>query len=696
MGARLGPALAALLVLAAVALPAGAAEYRTIIEGDYPGGLVLSRDASPYLVRGSVGVSGSLVVEPGVEVYFEPGAEIVVYGDARVGGGAEPVVIVALEGGPARLIVSRGEALIGNVEIHGVLTLSAGASRVDAYRVQGALALYRIVDSAVEVRDSVLDALLLLPGYTGEEPRVDPAVEDSTLTLRRVRVGYYVAGGTGGAWSIDVLAGRPFEAPPRPVMALVENSSVLVVDSLLGGGIALSLRDSRLSIDSTVAREVLLGDVIDSNVSITGSVIAYGRGVYVDALRSAFHHSSLSIRGSMVYGHTQVWENGTVTHCPVLVAYQSAASTVEVLDSWLDPPVVKAPGPVEARLLAEPPSGAPEASLVLDPPMPLAGSLYRVIVDSPEPPAVLVVIEEWSLGYMVLVDYDSGSLLVEAPESPNGEVTAARLLVVALYPGGAAGFSKTLILLTNVSASLEPVSPTERILSEARVNFTFTVTAPQEIIPYLRVAVTVDGAVYNASQVSPGVYTLTVELGDGLHEWNATLYYGPDALDAVETRTLLVDTTPPEIRATASGDTVELTVSDEVSGVATVRVLGPAGEALYEKRFDEPRETHKVTLAAIQGPITVIAVDAAGNQAVKTITLAPVATAPATAAPPPQQETTTGGEGYRAKTLPPGGEEEGKLPLAAAAVAAAIIAAAAWRRRRRKHRAPEEYLLEEY
>ena len=684
-----------LALLVAVAPLLAAAGAGTVVEGRIRGPVTWGPEGSPYLIRGDVYIVGGLRVLPGTVIVFEEGASLTITGGASIQGApGEPVVIA----GNARVTVSGDRLEIAGVEVEDSLILSAGSSTVEAYNISGnTLILFRIVDSNVTLEGARLDWLLLGPGYTMEYLDTgDPAVVDSTVKVSNTIVYKAVAGRPPEG--VEAYKAFPPVVPPRDIFYWkAENSTIIFSNVTLGYGLAGALAESRLAANMLESREIILAFVHDSKVEVNDSIIAYGRGIVVGDLKTVYSKSTILVYRSDVFNASQDWGNGTPTEAPIVVLYSDSSSSVIVSESWLNPPRVAgvnasinpSPSPVHEIL---------PATLVLYPPLPLAGQPHRVTLDveGDGKPILLVAMLEYEYGSSITVVPGNLTAELTTPQPVGDNVGLERLTLVAFYPGAVAGARETVIVLTGVNATARLVEPADgSIVAERRVTLTVAVSAPDRIRDYIRVLVNVDGASYEANKTANGVYTVTLELGEGAHEWNATILYGETVLDETATWRFTVDYTPPTITYTQTATGLEITVSDNTTGVANVTVRGPDGKILYRKSYTPAKQSVTVRLAVQQGPVAVEAWDAAGNHAVETIVISKAGGETTTTTSPEAgggKTTTTG----RLRAGVPSYTEESdmKLYLAAAAVllAAAILAA----RRRRRKRPVEEYVYEPF
>jgi hypothetical protein len=694
------------------------------VEEDIEGNVTWGTGSGPYRVARSISIDGRLVVEPGVVVEVASGATVTVRGELVLRGNSTAPVVVRGLGGPWTLRVLGGGVEASNTVFEGVVQVQAVNATVS---LRGFNATGIVLGppppggyswgSPVEGSEVVLvDGWLDFLSYWGLPG--EASVEDSSILIRNVSA-TCICPWSVGARRPSYVLGRTgaYYPPPLEDRGFLHNSSLRVAQSCFLLGVDLgAVNLSDITLYESATREVFVARLESSNLTVLGGEVAWGRGIYVVEMTRSNAGNPLPrlvVHNTSIHDLVEALADNEFVERPVGVRVELVGplgvGSEEVIDLrynwWGDPsgpyngqvnPEGRGAG-VQARArvypwLEAPPKRAEELSVTVEPPLPLQGVPFSVRVRGGRGPYLYV------FGYGVdplnwLARVVAGSSTVGHTYSYTGLLTVMEvpLLVVGCGSGGR-GLAGAFVVLRVLPAprvleretSIVVYSPSEDIVSPGRGGVVFNASiivfsedVMEEVRGWVRALIDLNGSLVEMREDN-GFYTYSAILGDGAYHWSIIVEYAGIEVARTQTRTLVVDSSPPQLLAAHLNTTtgvLTLRVGDSVSGVRELRVLVETGDGprlvaweklprgVLEKEYSTtipPR-----VLSAAQGAVVVLE-DWAGNRANYTISLAGAqTTATQPAAPTPAQATaatpTATTREWRAETAPAEGTQPSPL-----------------------------------
>ncbi len=614
-----------------------------VVEGSINGTVVWANKT--YRIVGRVVVEGKLVVEPGTVVEFAPGSRIVFKNSVVVlkGRPGRPVILSPLPGG------SGGPSIaLYNSSLDAGNTVFEGATRLGLIGSRALLRSTRIgplvvsgKDSLLSVEESIVESITvapLYPEYTRSPRAGNAGLLNTTLILAGSIVEKYFTGMWGDKPAYIMGAtGYAYPAVPSSMTPVV-GSKILIKNTAVLLGLSARLYSSLLVLDNTTTRELILGDVENSDVTITSSLIAWGRGVYVDKALG----SNITIHNTSIHDNHIVHEPiETPEKAGVIVVLADARTRIDLRHNWWGDPsgpsgplnpqgkgaLVSTP-PTQTRLypwLVEPPRpealNAPE--VVVIPPLPVNGEKAWITTSGPSGAEYYVFIVEKpnslqpNRAHVDVNRLGRTSLVFNVPGAVNPYNRTGYCIV--FRDGLLAGASFNVTVIPEPQASLRLLEPATGYTNKTSVVLRVAVSArPSLVLGYLNASLIVDGEPVNSSY-QDGVVEAVLGLREGVHTIAVEVRYFNTTIGKREWR-VVVDRSPPEItvRDTGTG-TVEVTVKDSVSGLRLLSVTS-GSRLVFSKSFSGMREYTFKLPAGMMEEATILAVDMAGNKAVENIT----------------------------------------------------------------------------
>ena len=661
-----------LLLAASTAVIAGESGGGVVGVGGVVNGTVVWANAT-YRVVGMVVVEGRLVVEPGTVVEFSPGSQLVLRNSTLVVMGAPgaPVVFSPLPGGSGGASIT-----LYNSSLEAVHVVFRGTTRLglvgSGAKLSGARLgqlLLAAKDSQVRLENATLESLVVMPLYPvyTRSPVGGAGLLNTTLVLSSSLVEYYLTA-TWGDKPYYYTGGTGYAYPIVPnSLTLVRGSEIVLENSGVLLGVTARLYNSSLVVRNSTTREILVGDLEDSNLVIEDSLLAWGRGVYVNRALD----SNITVRNTSIHDTFIVHEPGGMEKAGVIVELANSNTVIDLRENWWGSPSGPS-GPLNpegegARILTPPeqariypwlgkpprPETLEPPSLEVIPPYPVNGepaiiaargpgnALYLFIVEKPnglQPRKAGIEVNE--LGRLSIVFYMPGA----------GYTYTRRAYCIAYHGGLLAGTVANITVVPKPKASLRPLVEIPVYTNKTSIGLRVALEVEPGILQdYLEANLTLDGKPVNTS-IHGGVLEANLSLTQGAHRLVLEAKYYNLTVGRAEWR-IVVDTTPPEITVEKTQDgRIEVLVRDNTTGILSVKATSN-GKTLYRRTLGGMKE-YRFTLSPQAGLVTITAVDMAGNRAEKNITLTPTQAQETTTATTTTKTTSPGG-GTTTTTLQP-------------------------------------------
>jgi len=682
---RPGCCLLALLVLVAVLAYAALlstassdAGGRILIEKDVVGNTTWRSGTGPYRIVRSITIEGKLVIEPGVVVEIAGGSVLTIKGELIVHGNSTAPVVIKSLGGAWRLQVLGGVVHASHVVLRGVLELRAirGDVVLEKFNATGVVlgppySGHR--PGAPLVNSSILfgDGWLGFLSYWG----IDSPVAANTLIILRNTSTLCICPWNPSRGKPSYVLGKTgaYYPPPLSERLFLYNSSLRVIGSciLLGADLRSSTLSNIAFYDSAI-REILATRIRSSNLTILGSEIAWGRGIYIMTLEKLPKAPGprLVVHNTSIHDAIISWADTGIAWKPVGVRVELLAGLVAEPESvmdlrynwWGDPtgPYHKQLNPegrgveIQARAriypwLREPPRKPLVLSINVEPPMPMQGIPFRVRVSG-----------NTTGPYLYLFGYGTGlfnsvaSIVLGGPVATHlynytsiGTTMKVPLIVTACRGGRslAGGFRVIEVLpsprLLGEGTSIDIYSPTASIVSPSSGTVTFNASITvldKEVTNRLRNWVKALLLINNTAREMKrdgDFYTYSAELRDGIYYWSIVVEYAGIKIAKTPTRRLVVDTSPPSLvkaRLNTTTGVLRVLISDKLSGIKRLVVIAEtsAGAKIVSQKWfprGTPKEEYEVAIPPrvldTLKDIRIVLEDWAGNNASYTVKTTP-------------------------------------------------------------------------
>ncbi|HDI02078.1 MAG TPA: hypothetical protein ENF93_00375, partial [Ignisphaera sp.] len=473
----------------------------TIIDHDIVEDTVWTIDRSPYRIVKDIEIKADLEIEPGVVVEIGGNVKIYITGSLIAKGTPKhPITFILLN--PRAywiLYIERGYAGFENVVFRGLIAIHSNQGGIEIRNFIATNISFNAKNSYVLLDNGELSSLLFYPSYSSS-PYLDsePSIYNSTVIIRNIFVKNYIAGIATYPETQYNLGDNGFDFPVTDIFMPFFVRTRLVIENLTCMiGLAFNSYNSTISFENLVTREILSYSLIDTNITITNSVIAWGRGIYIYEIHSLNTLSSIIMRNTAIY-NTYLSFKGTT------LILQSIGIRIELTDSnvvidlrynwWGD-----SSGPrhsdlnpegkgVEIQIggaaqlffypwLEKPHIPFPSTNISIDivPPIPIEDlrSIIRV-EPSLDNAYYLFIVESPSLSY------PQKALAISTPENKislvfnigNPLYKYNRLAtVVVYYRGVLLGTMKNLLILPNLKTEIHILKPTEEYTKSNNISF---------------------------------------------------------------------------------------------------------------------------------------------------------------------------------------------------------------------------------